>query len=170
MRTGPVILLALLGLSLTFILGIQYGKRVEVTDQAIEVLLQRIPTPTPAAPTEKSRVVYKSLKSNRCGFSFVYPSSYEIQITSTYSAELLDSGRPAISFSCSPEIKRDRQEDPNNSSIAASLDDAPALEYVSNGDNSVTFITDHPSRPISLELTLTQDVKLLIERTFQFNE
>ena len=70
MKKGPIIIIALLIALVLFIGGMQYGKRVETADKAIEMILKITPPPYTITiiPHE-----YISVTNEDCGLSYLLP-------------------------------------------------------------------------------------------------
>lgn len=168
MKKGPIILISTLIATLVFIVGVQYGKQVEVTDEAIKELLKRVPSPTVTSAPVPDAHSYKSLTSKTCGFSFVYPASYKITVISTYSAKLQENTKDVIVFSCDPELDLGFPEKIKFSSTSAELAGATATLYSSDVEKWMEFHTNHPTRKAAFSIGFMPDVHLLVEKSFQF--
>jgi|GEM_PF-1494381 len=168
MKKGPIIFLTSLVILLSFILGIQYGKRVEVTDQAVQELIQMVSLPPTEAPITRDPLIFEYLLSSTCGFSVVYPSSYTVHKISTYEGELLNGSQAALSFSCNPKTLITKDKKTGESTSSASFDGMPAVIYSTSDNETATISLTHPTRNSIVSLSFSQALKPLFESSFVF--
>src|SRR5690554_726309 len=120
MKKGPIILLCILVLALVFIMGVQYGKRVDTTEEAIQLVLTIIPTPTTTVPEGKKTHAFSTFESKSCGFSFIYPTDLTPRAESRLSGKLEleeESSTSPISFSCNTALELDSIENTATTSV-----------------------------------------------------
>lgn len=162
MKKGPLIFLGFLVITLFFILGMQYGKRVKTADEALQLLLTIAPTPS-IIPADQSRTSpVKMLTSSTCGFTFLYPADLVPKITSSNSGSLINSQNDTIvSFSCN-----ERPNTISEATASVTLSGVDGIEY-SNEDMIIVEV-DHPVQKLPLELRFPKDYRTLIEQTFNF--
>lgn len=163
MKKGPFIFIGVLIITLFFILGIQFGKRVKTADEALQLLLTIAPSPSISPMDTLAENTFKEFTSSTCGFSFLYPADLLIKKTGSNSGELLKNNNTAISFLCETEAKSAPQA---TASIALSGIEGTA----SIQDDMKTVRMKHPSRNFTLELVYTTYYQTLIERTIEFNK
>lgn len=164
MKKGPFIFLGILIITLFFILGIQFGKRVQTADEALKLLLTIAPSPSINPSRTSPSISFLKLDSKTCGFSFLYPSNLSTKKTSSLSGQLIDEGKQTvISFNCNNII-----ESLPEATSSVTLNEMKGIEYVNNG--SIIIHVDNPVKDNTITLSFPSDYKELIIRTFQFQK
>lgn len=162
MKKGPLILLGILIVTLFFILGMQFGKRVKTADEALQLLLTIAPTPSVFPTISSITNPVEQLTSSTCGISFLYPAGLEPRATSSDSGALINTKNDKIiSFSCGLSTMH-----PSEETTSVKLSNVGGIEYT-QGDIVVVEIK-HPSRGLTLKLQFPTHYRSLIERTFEF--
>jgi hypothetical protein len=111
-KPGPYLLIIALVVSLTFIIGVRYGQKVEKTNKTISYLLSITPAKTQPFPTASS-LKFETYESKDCGIKFLYPLWESIhKNVGSQEAELTDRKDNYIYFTCeknsSPEATLDK--------------------------------------------------------------
>ncbi|PJA52578.1 hypothetical protein CO166_05170 [Candidatus Roizmanbacteria bacterium CG_4_9_14_3_um_filter_36_11] len=101
-KTTPYIFLAVLFVTLTFILGVRYGQRVEQANKVINYLISLPPTKSPISPPP---VAFSSYENKDCGIRFLIPSTVKIQYESTSSGKFNEKGVMTFQFDCTATIE-----------------------------------------------------------------
>lgn len=115
-KKGPYILILLLVIILIFILGVQYGKRVNVADTAIAILLSITPSPSPK-PQQIPITKYDSYSHAECKISFLYPSYLKLDHESSQEAKFISSDKKQfIKIQCPTKLEN-RIENTDSTSI-----------------------------------------------------
>ena len=86
-KRGPVILIVILVAILLFILGVEYGKKVKVTNEVMQILVSITPPAGNTKITTKP-IQYEKFYSKVCGFSFIYPDNVKLDKVSSNEASL----------------------------------------------------------------------------------
>lgn len=167
-KKGPLTLLALLVISLSFLLGVHYGKRVHVTDKAIEEIVRKFPTPTMTIAPSRTPRSYILFTSKACALSFVHPSDYTVSATGTQSAHVTDvTNRTVFSFDCGSALAPFEEKN----STAAILITLNGKEYKGSFDKingAITISFKHPRKNTPINLVVSSEFQALIERSLQF--
>ncbi len=160
MKKGPLILLSVLIITLFFILGMQFGKRVKTADEALKLLLTIAPSPSPI--NQAPIAPFQDFESSTCSFSLLYPEKLHVTKTSSVSGEFIDENQHAIiSFKC-----KERLALQSEATSSVTLDDAKGVQFQ---DSDLTTIQiEHPTKNFSVVLTFQTVYLELIERTFKF--
>lgn len=164
MKKGPLILLGVLITILFFILGMQFGKRVQTADEALQLLLTIAPSPSVLPVTQEPVSSFRLLDSTACGFSMLYPEGLIAKKISSNSGSLIDkNNNSVISFICNEKM-------PVLSEATSSviLDDVDGIQYQST--DTTTIQVEHPTRETTLSITFEIAYRNLVERTFIFTE
>ena len=162
MKKGPLIFLGVLIIALFFILGVQYGKRVQTADEALKLLLTIAPSPSISPSEHSQRISIQEFDSNSCGFSFLYPSTIQPKKLSSTSGEFIDKEHQSvISFDC-----QNKQASTAEATKASTLDSKMGIEYTQN--NATTVQVEHPLKDYPISITFTSEYSELIKRTFEF--
>ncbi len=167
-KKGPFILLALLIISLSFLLGVQYGKRVQLTDKAIEEIVKTFPTPTPPPSPSQAPRSYDVFTSNACALSFVYPADYTISATGTQSASVKDpTNRSLFEFGCGASLSP-LEESSATTTVLIPLNGKEYKGSLTKSDGSIMVSFLHPRRSTPVTLVISSELEALVERTIQF--
>ncbi|QQS44607.1 hypothetical protein IPM65_03340 [Candidatus Roizmanbacteria bacterium] len=164
MKKGPLILLGVLITILFFILGMQFGKRVQTADEALQLLLTIAPSPSILPVTQKPIPSFRLFDSTTCGFSMLYPESLSTKKISSNSGAFIDeTSNSVMSFTCNEEMPV-----VSEATSSVTLDDVDGIEYLSNDTNTIRI--EHPTRETTLSITFEIAYRTLVERTFIFTE
>lgn len=96
-KMGPYFLLGSLFVLLVFILGVKYGKKVEITNKKINFLLSITPSKAPI-PTQP--ISFKTFKNDGCGVQFLYPESFKVLKNSSVEASLEENDSEILRINC----------------------------------------------------------------------
>lgn len=169
MKKGPIIFLGVLVAALVFILGVSYGKRVNVADSAFALLLSITPSPIPAQTGKSLGETYDTFQSTECNVSFLYPTRTIIH-TSTEAASFEENNdKESIDVLCSMKLSLDSyQKEPTSSAI---LDSVPSVksELLTKSKNKTLFSLTNPVNKKQVVLSVPRPLVPLIERTFEFS-
>ncbi|HRN69652.1 MAG TPA: hypothetical protein PLS49_00575 [Candidatus Woesebacteria bacterium] len=157
-KKGPILLISLLVIILVFIVGMNYGKKVEEADKTIRYVLSLTPSPNPSML--EPQITYIEYTNETCGFSFLYPSNFILEKEASSEA-ILSSKDKSIQIHCGQEIainnKKATSEALLDNKDGLLLTDDTELEYrVRNTDNKLIIIS------------VTKILGPLIEKTFSF--
>jgi len=164
MKKGPLIFLGVLVITLFFILGMQFGKRVKTADEALQLLLTIAPSPSITPADSKITSPVRQLTSSTCGFTFLYPVDLEPKFISSNSGALINTQQDTIiSFRC-----EEGSNIINEATSSVTLSGVDGIEYTKK--DTVTVEINHPAQDFKIELKFPVDYHALIERTFKFIE
>lgn len=170
MKKGPFLLLSILVITLIFILGFQYGKRVDTAEEAMKIVLSIMPTPTVHTASEKTPISFSVFESKTCALSFVYPAALIPVRESSMSAKFEDeNGDTAIFFSCDPSLKL---EDITNETATSTLrlNNTNITAYKDRQNKTLTLDYPHPNKKGTIRVTFLERYRPLIEKTLEFHK
>ncbi|KKQ37084.1 MAG: hypothetical protein US54_C0045G0005 [Candidatus Roizmanbacteria bacterium GW2011_GWA2_37_7] len=169
MKRGPIIFILFLLSLLVFILGVQYGKTVNIADEALRILLSITPSPSPAA-SQQGAHTYKTYSNKLCGISFLYPDSFLLQESSSEASLFTPGKQKNLTASCS-DNELPTQSQPNNvATRQVKLQQFSVVGHELKEKNSVfvQFSRKHPYNNQIITITVTEGLLPLIEKTFEF--
>lgn len=157
-KKGPVLLISLLVTILVFIVGMNYGKKVEEADKTIRYVLSLTPSAKPTVIN--TQISYEEFINELCGFTFLYPNNLTIQKQASTEA-LLKSDTESIEVSCDKEVKLDT----TLASTEALLDNKAGI-VLTNKNIQEYRVRDNDNQLIIIKTT--KELAPLIEKTFSF--
>lgn len=170
-KKGPILFILILICTLIFILGVQYGKSIKVTDEVIKILVSITPK-AEVSKTPEQQEKYKKYQSKYCGYSFVYPTILEMIESASDSSELKSSaGKVILSINCDKIANNIFSENHQKEATRSlSLDSKEIVGYLSqkNDLSSVSFQIKNPNNRLYLTGFVDSEFLPLIENTFKF--
>ncbi|PIZ65288.1 hypothetical protein CO051_02560 [Candidatus Roizmanbacteria bacterium CG_4_9_14_0_2_um_filter_39_13] len=169
MKKGPIIFILILLLTLVFILGVQYGKKVNVADEALSLLMSITPNPPAQDPIEK-HYAFEMYTNDTCGVSFVYPNSLHLKIASSGASLLSANDTSEITVSCSKELDQSTKMKEKSATQSIELREFSVQgEKIQNDKGEyIQFSHKHPNRNLYITVTASKSILPLIEKTFEF--
>lgn len=158
-KKGPIILLSILTISLFFILGMQYGKKVEKTNKSVSFILSLTPTRKPSQAVI-TPISYSRFENEQCALSFLYPASMKVEKESTNEALLKDNTQ-SITIQCNKDMPIDLKK----ASSEALLDNKESLTF--SNDNLIEYRVRNNDNKLII-ITVTKELGPLIEETISF--
>ncbi len=158
-KKGPIILLSILTIFLFFILGMQYGKKVESTNKSVSYTLSLTPAQKPSQALI-TPISYSEFKNEQCALSFLYPATMTIEKQSSTEA-LLKYNSQSIAVTCSKEIPVDTKK----ASGEALLDSKKSLTFSSG--NIIEYRVRNNINKLII-ISVTKELSPLIEETISF--
>ncbi len=165
MKKGPLFLLLFLLLLCMFILGLQYGKRIEIANKAISIS----PTISPSSKaTKESSFTFSSYSHAGCGISFTKPSPFKATKDSSVSATL-EYNNQIISFECpQKQVNQLEKSDKTTATTSVTLNDKK-IEAIQEGNN-IRFSENHPYRKTPVIFSVDNNLLPLIESSLKFTK
>ena len=165
MKKGPLFLLISLLLICIFILGIQYGKRIEIANKAFTFTPTISPSPK---ATKESSFTFSPYTHTGCGLSFTRPTSFKATKESSLSATL-EYNKQIISFECpQKQVNQLAKTDKTTATSSVILNDKK-IKAVQEGEN-IRFIEDHPYRKTPVIFSIDHNLLPLIESSLKFTK
>jgi len=168
MKKGPIILIGFLIITLIFILGVQYGKQVNTTEEALKLVMSLAPTPTVSVePTPKTQS-FTPFESTACGVSFIYPSELQPVKESSQAASFQNEKKEKqIQVTCAGDILPIPDE-LKSATTSVTIDEKYQTGYFIDNDEYILFTMRHPTKKFDVVITVFHDLLPLVEKTLEF--
>lgn len=166
MKSGPIIVISSLAAILIFIIGVNYGKSIKVTDEAVDKIIKKIPTQTQATIT-KNPLELSALNSSTCMFSFLYPSSFKVEKTSSLSGKITEQNKEMLAFSCGENLLENDFDLNSLASSEAKLSDKNAVSYKSD-DYTIYIVSEPSNKERGFWFKVNKEYEKLFSNTLKF--
>ncbi len=159
--------MGLLIIASIFILGMQYGKRIEMANKSIINLLTITPTPQINLPVDPA-LTFSVYTHEGCGIGFTRPTQFKT-IKETSIGATLKHNNQILSFECPVKQVDDLGKSENLTATTSVILGNKKIEGYTEGQN-VRFITDHPYKKTPVIFSIDNNLLPLIQSTLQFTK
>lgn len=164
MKKGPIILITILLLTAIFIVGMQYGKRVEKADQVLSLLTATV-SPSPQ-PIKETPLTFTEFTHEGCGISFTKPIDFRATKESTLGATLLYNSQ-IIAFECPAKQVNELVKSDKTTATASVILNNKKIQGYAEGQN-VRFIVDHPYKKTPIIFSIDNNLLPLVQSSLEF--
>ena len=169
MKRGPILFILILLTTLIFILGVQYGKTVNVADEAFSLLMSITPSAEPPIPTQKDST-YILYTNDICNISFLYPDTLTLKDASTEASLISSSDKNQFTLDCGDELKPSLPPSEKTATRSVQLQQFTMIgENLKDSEGTtIHFSRKHPYNKRTISVTVNENLLPLIEKTFEF--
>lgn len=169
MKRGPIILILVLVFVLIFILGVQYGKKVNVADEALSLVMSITQTPAPTQ-SPQTNTTYLIYTDSICSVSFLYPNTLKLKNASTEAALVNSDQINELIITCieDPTPTQERQENIATRSVELRQFSLVGENVEEVNEVFVRFSKKHPYNNRTVIVTVNENLLPLVEKTFEF--
>jgi hypothetical protein len=169
-KVTPYLFLGILLLILIFILGVKYGKKVEVTNRELKFIHGLTLTPTPS-PIPTKPVAFSMYTNKECGIQFLYTKELLVNEAS-FEAHFKETGTQSdlIYINCAKtSILPKLIEENKLATQEMKLKNQTIKTYVKGTDaEKVTFQVKNPSNGKLITVVIDKNLYPLFENTVQY--
>ena len=169
MKRGPILFILILLATLIFILGVQYGKTVNVADEALSLLMSITPSGEPPIPTQKD-AAYILYTNTICNISFLYPDTLTLKDASTEAYLVSSDNKNHLTLQCEDDLESFLTPSEKTATQSIQLQ-----QFTIVGENrqdskgsTIHFSRKHPYSKDIISVTMNENLLPLIEKTFEF--
>lgn len=169
MKRGPIIFILLLVSMLVFILGVQYGKKVNIADEALSIFLSITPSLTPSVSLQPD-ATYDVYRNETCGISFLYPSSLQLRDASSEASLFSSNQSKILTIKCLDQLAPSQKPHENIATSSVELQKFSIVgeELEQKEGTYIKFSQKHPYNGRIITAVIRKSLLPLIEKTFEF--